>query len=239
MLQFETARILCLYFRSVNRKNAAHLPIHYLDSSLITGWATYIMHLSNECTMKQVILAIIALTALSGCTMRYVSSDGDAPRYKDVWEMGHLSQRVIKLNVTAENVDDPYAGAAVVRAFLDTAKFKLARADDKPELIVDVNVRESKTRFARAAILNAFLLYIIPVTSQRCTTEVTVKIREFTGRELDPQYAQSRGKMVIWLGYAFWPAWTQNRARAAVMRRDTIKAAVVKTARSLATEAKP
>lgn len=187
--------------------------------------------------MKQVIIAIIALTALSGCTLRHVESDVDAQRYKDVWQMGQLGQRLIELNLTAENVADPSAGAAVAAAFLNTAKFKIARAGEQPEFIIDVTIRESRTTFAGRTALGALVLYAVPVHSQRHISEVIVKVRDFTGREFEPIYAQSRGKTVLWLGYALWPAWIWNSDRAAIIRDDTIKAAVVKTARTIAIEA--
>jgi len=187
--------------------------------------------------MKSVIIIITAFAALSGCALRHVESDIDATRYKDVWEMGGIEQQLISLNVTAENVDDPAAGIAVTRALLNTAKFKIAQPGETPAFNIRVHLRESRTTFTGHTIWRGMFLFIIPTESQRRLSEVSVEMSNAAGRKLEPVYAQTRGKSVLWLGYALWPSWIWNRERARVMRDDAIKAAVVRTGRTIAVEA--
>ena len=187
--------------------------------------------------MKSFIIIITAVAALSGCALRHVESDIDATRYKDIWEMGGIEQQLISLSVTGENIDDPAAGAAVTRAFLNTAKFRIAQPGETPSLNVHVHLRESRTTFTGHTIRRGLFLFIIPTESQRRLSEVSVEMSDAAGRKLEHVYAQTRGKSVLWLGYALWPSWIWNRERARVMRDDAIKAAVVRTTRTIAVEA--
>jgi len=186
--------------------------------------------------MKKRLLIVVAMSAaLSGCSLVHTESDQDALRYAAAWETPGLAQQPVQLKFATEGPVGNWDRARqdAVNVLWNSGKFRIAGPDEDAAYRIDVTLSVRRKTHWLKTTLNAAILYAWPIDAQDYSCEVFIDIRKPTGELVGHIYAQGRGKATLWLGYALWPKWLWNTQQAAVIRRDTLKAAVFKTCRAL------